>query len=289
MIDKLYKYKRVVELGNITKAAEELNITQPALTSLLKKLEKHFHGKLLHTSRTGVIATKLGKVLYENANQLLIEYKALEDKLHETNKNIKKNISVGMIDNVALNLSTTNFHNYIKLFPSINVKLIINDTKTLLEQIDRGEIDCAIITKPIESIQSRYKTSTFGLENLVLACNKNLSKDDNFKATIEQNPFFAYNKESNTHKYIWEKLSTFGVSPHITIYSTSPEVNLRLVGAGAGVSILPENLVDKYMKNSEIIKIYPPEPLQREIVIVQHKKMPRTKDLSYFLKLISMK
>ena len=66
MINDVYNlFLKVVETGSISKAANELFISQPALSQQLKKLEKEFNAKLFTRSNKGIELTKEGKIVYK--------------------------------------------------------------------------------------------------------------------------------------------------------------------------------------------------------------------------------
>ena len=132
------------EFGSISGAAEALNISQPALSVAISRIEEHF-GKPLFIRRKGasVVPTSFGFSFLHDANVLLKDFNHLLDNKNE-NILTKKPIFVGcFIDLAPMMLAPTVIHLKNK-FPNINLSTSVGDFELLSKQLKNGTIDFAL-------------------------------------------------------------------------------------------------------------------------------------------------
>lgn len=95
MDEALRTYIRVVELQSFTKAAEELHISQPAVSLQLKKLEELYETELIYRQAKKFILTATGEILYHRAKQLEGLYKQVEDEISLYHHHLKGRLRIG--------------------------------------------------------------------------------------------------------------------------------------------------------------------------------------------------
>ena len=130
--------------NNMTKAAQELFVTQPCISNALKDLEKEFHVQLFTRQRRRLHLTSEGKVCLEYATQLLSSVSYFEDKMNDLafqNKRIQVGISFSISAAVIPFLINYCQHQNF----DIKIKIIERSTHALLGMIERGELDIAVI------------------------------------------------------------------------------------------------------------------------------------------------
>ena len=96
----------VAKLQNISKAAEELGVTQPAVSRIISNIEKEYHTKLFFRGKTGVTLTRDGQNLFEMIKGPLIE-------LEKVSNNISGNKA---LDQVTIHIGATSTALYCYLF-----------------------------------------------------------------------------------------------------------------------------------------------------------------------------
>lgn len=248
MLERFEKYKTVFEVGNITKAAQILHISQPALTISIKELEKELKCKLLVRSRTGVRPTEEGTFLYEEIKKLLNCKWNIITGIKEIKKEQNEIIRFGLIDNIAL-VSGKALSTFSKEHPQVYLKTYIDNSERLIKMVDNLELDFAIITRNQKQNYKSLKYSPFIKERFNLVFKSDL--DINHK-NFTNHRFISYNKDSNTHKLIAEFLGNNQLKFQNIIYSSSPEFSLQMVLGGNGISLLPTNLVKGYLHSGEL-------------------------------------
>ena len=114
----------VAKLQNISKAAEALGVTQPAVSRIISNIEKEYHTKLFFRSKTGVSLTRDGYNLFEMVKGPLIELEKISDNI-DTNKTLEKiTIHIGATSTALYCYLFKHLENDIKkLFPNVNFKI----------------------------------------------------------------------------------------------------------------------------------------------------------------------
>jgi len=129
---------------NFTKAANELNITQPAVSQHIKYLESAYNTRLFRQDGKKLFLTEEGKILYEKMSLL----KNDELKLMETLSNspaLSKDLSFGVTMTIGEYAIAKPISSYLANHPDTNLKIHFGNTKELLSCLGRGDIDFALV------------------------------------------------------------------------------------------------------------------------------------------------
>ena len=142
-LNLLKYFYEVVSEGNITRASNNLMISQPAITKAIKELENELNVKLLERSKKGVTPTIEGNILYENIIPIYNHLNATLNTI-ETSKNKGGELYIGA--------TTTNFIVFIRdvliefknKYPNIHINIILEDKKVLSDMAKIGKLDILI-------------------------------------------------------------------------------------------------------------------------------------------------
>jgi LysR family hydrogen peroxide-inducible transcriptional activator len=146
-LDQLRYFLRVAERQNFTRAAEDLGISQPALSRSIQKLEEEFGQPVFERKARSVSLTDAGTLLQARAQQVLT---ILEDtKAEITDDGQSGRLRVGAIPTVAPYFLPKVLRQFSKEFPKATLIVQENTTDALLKSCTQGEIDLAIVALPI--------------------------------------------------------------------------------------------------------------------------------------------
>jgi len=150
-LDQLRYFLKVAERMNMTRAAEELGISQPALSRAIQKLEDELGQPVFERRTRAVALTDAGTLLQSRAQQVL---SILEDTKSEITDDGKSGrVRLGAIPTIAPFFLPTVLRDFAKLYPAATLVVQEQTTERLLKSITQGEIDLAVVALPI---QSRY-------------------------------------------------------------------------------------------------------------------------------------
>lgn len=141
MLDsKLFTFLKVVEKKSYTAAAEELHLTQPAVTQHIKKLEEYYQCRFIEISGKVLSLTREGEFLYHYANMQLANEKQLKTQIQE----MVLSLHIGATLSIADYYLPSLLKKYVQE-ENRNFTIAVGNTETLLEKLIHGELDCAFI------------------------------------------------------------------------------------------------------------------------------------------------
>jgi Transcriptional regulator len=134
----------VCEAMNYTRAAEALGLTQPAVSGHIRMLEEEYGVKLFSYAGKKLTLTKAGEILKRSAITLQHDETVLKQRMGGA-ADLRKHMRFGATKTAGPYAAAFPLCDFLKRNDDINIKLVIDDTKNLLELLDRGEIDFALV------------------------------------------------------------------------------------------------------------------------------------------------
>ncbi|RTL50727.1 MAG: LysR family transcriptional regulator [Bradyrhizobiaceae bacterium] len=147
-LKQLQYFLCLVQEGNVTRAARQLNIVQPALSMQIAKLEAHFGKKLFYRSAYGVSLTAAGEKLAELAAGLAQNAANVQEEMDRLDGSISGRVTIGMITSAAQSTLAPSSAKIAALYPGIQLSVCEGYTDTLVEWVNTGQLDIAIINMP---------------------------------------------------------------------------------------------------------------------------------------------
>lgn len=146
-LDQLRYFLQVAERGNFTRAAEDLAISQPALSRSIQKLEEELGQPVFHRKTRAVTLTDAGALLQSRAQQVLT---ILEDtKAEITDDGQSGRVRVGAIPTIAPYFLPEVLRRFSEEYPRANIVVQESTTAALLKSCTQGEIDLAVLALPV--------------------------------------------------------------------------------------------------------------------------------------------
>ncbi|AZO78987.1 MULTISPECIES: LysR family transcriptional regulator [unclassified Bosea (in: a-proteobacteria)] len=157
----------IAEVGNITKAAEQLNVAQPALGLQIRQLEQNLQTELLLRHSRGVVLTQAGELLLERARRILKEVEDARRDVRALSGNDQEMLTMGLTPSIMLQLGPDLLIDAKNKMPSVSLSLVEELSHGLIAAMERGELNAAFaygIDQPRPGIE---RTALFE-EELVL-------------------------------------------------------------------------------------------------------------------------
>ena len=270
------KYYTVVKCGNITKAAEELYISQPAVSKSIKKLEDSLGGKLFNRTKKGVMLTEEGKEFYGYVKAAMENFSNAENRFNDLINLETGTIRIGISATLTKYFFIPYLEEFHKLHPNIDIKIYTEVTKILYKKLKDGIIDIVILNLPfmyeddkevtinkIKEVQDAFYVSKSFKE----LENKKLSLKD-----IEDYKFLFQGTGSNTRTFLdnYLKENNIKIKPYMELNSYSL-VNY-LTKAGLGIGYLTIDFTDE----KELIKLNVKEKIPKRSIGIMYsnKNLP---------------
>jgi LysR family transcriptional regulator, transcriptional activator of the cysJI operon len=168
---RLKVFHTVAKRLNFTKAADELCITQPAVSKHIQEIENYFKIKLFDRNGTKIKLTEAGDILLQYTSQLFSIYSNLEFELNALNQIHKGKLRIGASTTIAQYVLPPLLAAFHKKFVDINVTLMINNTEQIEQALQNKDIDFGIIEG--QSKNTSFKYTEFLKDEIVLVANIN--------------------------------------------------------------------------------------------------------------------
>lgn len=273
---ELYRVFYVVANNqNITKASEELNISQPAISKSIKNLEEQLGGQLFIRTKKGVLLTEEGKEFYKYI-KLGIEYiNNAENKFSDLINLETGCIRIGTSTTLTKEFLLPFLEEFHSLYPKIDIQISTNVTSELLPKLRNGLIDIVILNlnnknygDDIDIIKCKKINDCFVVGNKYKdLVNKNLSLID-----LNNYPLILQAKGSNAREFLDMFAKEYNVSlkPNIELSSYSLVTEFTKIGFGIGYATR-EYIKDK-LENKELFELKLKEDIPSKYIAIALSK-----------------
>lgn len=247
----LESFLELCRTGNMSRAAERLGVTQPALSQGLKRLEQSIGEQLMIRTKGGLVLTRAGMRLQAGAQDLVSRFENLRSQALEDHQLLKGRYTLGIHPSVALYTLPYMMPALLKKFPGLELQLHHDLSRNITEQVISFKLDFGLVINPVQH------------PDLVL------------KEVVKDQVHYVRSKKKTIHNDIDGELTTLICDPGLlqtqgllqknkrknnfarTIESSNLEVIKSLVLAGAGVGILPMRVIDRDVKEVEVLDEFP--------------------------------
>ncbi len=280
----LYKiFCAVVRTGNMSAAAKELFISQPAVSMSIRQLEERMGSTLLVRTSKGVRMTPEGKILFDYIDQALMLIKTAENKFMEMVNLKTGEIRIGASDTVIQNFLMPYLEEFNIKNPNINIKVTNKTTYESLKLLKSGAVDICFINLPVDEDYDLEISPCISIHDCLIggAKFKELSKSGIRIENINQYPLLLLEEMSNSRRYINYYAQKNGVVLRPIIELASSDLLIEFVKINLGLSFVIHDFEKSRIDNDTIfeIPVFPPIP-KRSIGLVKLKNVP----LSYAAK-----
>lgn len=238
---ELYRIFYVVaKHKHMTRASEELHISQPAISQSIKKLEDELGGTLFLRSNKGMELTEEGKMFYEYVKGALELINNAENEFTSYKDLSKGEIKIGCSTTLTKLVLLDAIKNFHKDYPNINIEIKNDLTSDLIQDLKVGKLDFVIFN---ESNIKEKNVCLKKIKNLKqgFIYNKDYFKDNNFSfEELNNYPLILQKEESNSRKLLNYIAGTYNVSliPKMEVVSQELITEFVHIGLGVGFCII---------------------------------------------------
>ena len=143
-LNSLRAFAAAVEEGSLRSGARRLGVSQPALTKMIRELERELATTLLHRSTTGVLATAQGRVLYERAVAAQRELAHAVEQIQQLGGRMTGTLAIGAVPLAVMTLIPEALRTFGLEFPDIRLRIVEEMYIQQLTGLRSGEVDVAV-------------------------------------------------------------------------------------------------------------------------------------------------
>jgi DNA-binding transcriptional LysR family regulator len=248
--EQLLAILTVARLGSFTKAAQQLEISQPALSRQIMGLERSLGAKLFERVGRAVRLTSGGEELVSRAGPLLEELSRVTSNLSANNGTSTGRVRLGASESVAVNALPSILRPYLQANRRLNFRLLCRTSDRLPEMVANGELDMAVCA--VEFDPPGLTCKRLWEEELVLVLPVNHPSRSRSIDSYTNEEFVLLPSSTVTRRLLDRALAVKGVELKVALEHDSPEVIKSMVLAGLGLAILPEPCVRKETRRGEL-------------------------------------
>lgn len=260
--DKMLDYRTntfitLCQCMNFTKAAQKLNLTQPAVSGHIKYLENFYQAKLFIRDKKSLVLTDQGKILYMALNSMANDQVKIKNIISKNTVKNKK-ISLGLTRTIGEFAVLDRLIEFISKEKYSDFYIHYKNTKDILEDLEKGKIDFAIIEGFLKS--QNYYVKKFKSEKYICIANKNhkfRNKINNLSDLLSER-LIIREEGSGTLAILKNMLAIQNLS--LKDFKNIIQVNnmhaiVELLEKDCGISFLFESAVKKHLENKEFISV----------------------------------
>lgn len=265
----LQAFVAVMETGTVSRAAERLCLTQPAVSKRLRSLEDDLGVRLFDTIGRGIQPTAAAQQLLPHTRQWLRDYADTRHRLSQPQDQVTGQLSIGTSHHIGLHHLADPLKRFVQAYPHVQLDVHFVDSEQAHQAVISGELELAFLTLPpqYDSRLSYLPVWPDPLRFVVAPFHPLATHPALGLADLLAYPAILPAAHTYTSQITLAAFAKHGLYPQTTM-STNPLESIRmLVSIGLGWSVLPQTLI-----NADLAMIHPASiaPLQRMLGLVWH-------------------
>lgn len=250
---------KVAECGNITHAAEQLYISQPALSSLVSKVEDELGAKVFDRTTSPLKLTTAGEYYIKTARAIL----ELQNKLFEDVEDLKcekeRVLNIGLSDMRATFILPSVLPQFRRLYPNLKVNTIESKSAQVEQNVRDGVVDLGIV--PVYCTGEDFTLRPLYQEEMLLVSAQDLpSEAGPLRRWVEPDVLMGRDlvlmaEPARQRKFIAGFFAEYGIYPRSIVDTSNHMTNYLLATTGMGLTIVPET-VTRIMNPVHLPRIY---------------------------------
>lgn len=236
-MNQLRAFYTAAKLQSITKAAQELMVTPPAITLQVKQLERTVGIGLLFRDGNTVRLTEMGEAVFRKAQSIFDEIRVLENFFEDVSTGKSGQLRIGCTQTSAKYLMPPLITAFKDAYPGLKVILDQGSNNEMVRSILDHKNELALIRSVTDD--RRLKVKVVGRTDVVLTAARTSTFFPSHTISISElpnAPLFVPEEGSATREIIFEYLRRFRVTPSVAIESGNRDFIKQLVRQGKGVS-----------------------------------------------------
>jgi LysR family transcriptional activator of glutamate synthase operon len=233
-------FEAVARHSHVTRAAAELHIAQPALSKQISQLEQELGVALFDRVGRNVRLTEAGEALLPHARAVMAQVEAARAEMAERIGLRRGRATVGTPPTVGTQLLPTVLAAFNRQYPGIELRLHESGVQTLLDLLETGLTDVAVVTLPVED--EHLTVVPLFTEEMVVAVWKGhqlASREEVEIKQLQQEPWVLSPENYELREATLNACAAAGFTPRVVLDGGETDTLLRFVAAGIGVALVP--------------------------------------------------
>lgn len=292
MEHNLSQYKifyEVAKAGNISKAAKELYISQPAISKAISKLEDSLHVSLFIRSSRGVLLTPEGELLFQHVEDAFSSLEQGEQELKRIRELNIGHLRIGVSNTLCKYILLPYLKNFIEQYPHIKITIEGQATAKTIMMLEQHMLDVGLVAEPsvrtglsfipVMDIQDIFVSTRHYLNNLYL-------REGNGADLFQYGNIMLLDQNNMTRHHIDEYLHENSLEPKQILEVTTMDLLIEFAKIGLGVACVIKELIQKELDSGRLLEIPLDTPIPKRTIGFAFQGGNRATALKTFLEFL---
>lgn len=265
--------------GNITRAADQLFLTQSALSKRIQGVERELGVQLFLRSRQGVRFTPEGEIVLNACHDIVGSLNQMRQKLNGAHGQICGTLNAGVSLNYALYCLPDVLIRFRKLYPRVDLNITTGESRRLISRLQNGSVDLAILRG--EHLWNG-KRVLLSRENICVICNS-----EDADKPLREMPYISRQTDSDLERALARWLRENNIHPNAnSIHVDNIRTCVELVSRGLGWGIVPEICLGNFTGCVRPVHFSNGEPFVRFTYLMYNESVMGLPQVRAFIELL---
>ncbi len=256
---ELYRvFYTVAKCGSLTRAAEELYISQPAVSQAVKQLESQLGVPLFNRTHRGMeLSVQGGKLIFKQVEEALEILENAESKIVEMGTMPVGTIRIAATDGIFSHLLADKIVEFNAIYPSVKIELVTGTSPETLMQLKENKCDIGFINMPIDDKDVQFTGTVAHLSDVFVAGGKfaNLKGKELRLSSLQEYPLIMIEENTVARRALRTFLDTLGVNLNADIEVENWDLMMKFARKGMGIGCVPREYAEKYLESGELFEL----------------------------------
>ena len=277
-------FQTVCKYGSITKAADELGVSQPTISFCLKELEDEFGVKLFHRRHNRLQLTVEGQFFIDKVNYILQAVDSLSTQMKDMGNN-HNHVKIAVPAMISTFLFPQMFHAYTQMYPTVELEMLETGSLQARKLVDANSVDLGI-TILDSAVSDSYNVLPLVSTELVYCVSKShplAGRDHISFKELANERIILFKADSYQNIFIKRAFSEVGVDPKILLYSSQLYTIKEFLSYGNAGAFLYRQVAEM---DKDLVCIPFDKAIIQDIVLIWSKSSSLYSDSENFIQFV---
>lgn len=292
MDQTLLVFVTVAERANFSRAAEDLHMTQPAVSQYIQSLERSVGTRLLDRNNKYVRLNQAGEIVYHYAKKILAHYTQMQHLVDDLMEKASGPIAIGASYTFGEYALPHVVARMCEVYPLIKPSIVIGNTKEIAEEVISGQIDVGIVEGDFHHEKLAIEPFAEDVMEIIVGRHHRLANQPAVKVVdLKNETWIVREKGSGTREATEKMFEEWHLCPENLMTFGSTQIIKESAEAGLGVSLLSNGTIRKELALGTLrtLKIKGHDPITRKFSIVIRATPFQTKAQEVLISLLKSK
>lgn len=263
----------VAHSESFTKAAEEIHVSQPSISKMIKEIETQVGTELFYRDTKHVELTDAGRAFLEQAQQIVALFQNLNHGLDEKMEEQGGKIRIGFPPITSVTIFSHVLGVFKQEHPNVEIYLFEYGSKEIEKGIQEGELDIGIVSTPVTNadLYDMFWLTRDSLQ-LVLHPEHRLVRSPDVKISDLADEFFVlYRRDYRLYDQIIGRCNAEGFRPKIIFETSQLEFMIQIIAANMGIAFLPSRVCRQLDRSHVVARPLNDRPIYLQLGVIWKK------------------